>query len=292
MDLPHAYGYTDASRSGMGGVLLPATRWLQPLVWRCPIPNDIITRFDREEISINDLEMAANFVAERLLEHTFHGEVEGLNSWLGSDNTATVSWKQRGAPRSAARSSFAPQVLRAEALLQRHTRRGPQDIGHIAGEDNLLGDFPSRSFDQGFKADAAGDAAFLREFTNRHPLPIQLEHWRLAPLPDGIISATFSMLRTAVTVEPLTLTATGNGGLHLPSALGSILCCTTPRDPPTTWSEPCCSWPLLNPSGQVSTQMVVRLRERRSRGRFATAHSSWSPEALTTLGDYIRQTTN
>jgi hypothetical protein len=29
-DLPHVYGYTDASRSGMGGIVLPATRWTQP----------------------------------------------------------------------------------------------------------------------------------------------------------------------------------------------------------------------------------------------------------------------
>jgi hypothetical protein len=33
-DLPHIYGYTDASRVGMGGVIMPATRWTPPTVWR------------------------------------------------------------------------------------------------------------------------------------------------------------------------------------------------------------------------------------------------------------------
>jgi hypothetical protein len=121
--LPHVYGYTDACQTGMGGVLLPCTRWLHPLVWRAPFPLDIQQRFDREELSINDLEMAANFVAERLLEHQFQGSCAGLNSWLGSDNTTTVSWKRKRAPRASARSTFAPQVLRAEAILQRYTRR-------------------------------------------------------------------------------------------------------------------------------------------------------------------------
>jgi hypothetical protein len=288
--LPHVYGYTDACQTGMGGVLLPCTRWLHPLVWRTPFPTDIQQRFDREELSINDLEMAANFVAERLLEHQLQGACEGLNSWLGSDNTTTVSWKRKRAPRASARSSFAPQVLRAEAILQRYTRRGPQDIGYIKGIDNLLGDFPSRSYNQGFPDNSAGGAAFLLEFSHRHPLPPQLGRWRLVPPTDGIICATFSMLRGENTIKPLTTIDTGGGGLHLPSALASTLCCTRPRDPVTTWNAHSCSWPLLNPCGLVTPTMANHFEERRSRGRYASAHSSWSPMDLMTLEDSIRAT--
>jgi hypothetical protein len=289
--LPHVYGYTDACQSGMGGVLLPCTRWLQPLVWRSLFPPDIQARFDREELSINDLEMAANFVAERLLEHQFMGHCSGLNSWLGSDNTTTVSWKRKRAPRASARSTFAPQVLRAEAILQRYTRRGPQDIGYIKGTDNLLGDFPSRSYNQGFPATSAGGAAFLMAFSNRHPLPLQLGRWRLVHPPEGITSAIFSMLRRATPSEPLTKTDIGGAGLLLPSALASTLCCTLPKDPPTSWNELSCSWPLLNPSGQVTPTMATHFEERRSRERYANAHSSWSQTDLMTLGASIRATT-
>jgi hypothetical protein len=178
-DLPHVYGYTDASRVGMGGVLLPSTRWLPPTVWRTEFPANIVAKFDDGSISINDLEMAANFVSERLVEHLLQGEVQGLNTWFGCDNTTTVSWKRKQAARGSARSTFAPQVLRAEAILQRYTRRGPQDIDHIKGVDNLLGDFPSRSYEQGFLASQDGDIAFFRSFTNRHPLPKQLGRWLL-----------------------------------------------------------------------------------------------------------------
>jgi hypothetical protein len=290
-DLPHVYGYTDACQTGMGGVLLPCTLWLQPLVWRVPFPQDIQARFDREELSINDLEMAANFMAERLLEHHFHGDCAGLNSWLGSDNTTTVSWKRKRAPRASARSTFAPQVLRAEAILQRYTRRGPQDIGYIKGTDNLLGDFPSRSYNQGFTADSAGGAAFLLEFSHRHPLPPQLGRWRLVHPTEGTICSTFSMLRGVTPNEPLTKTDTGGAGLLLPSALANTLCCTLPKDPPTSWNVLCCSWPLLNPSGLVTPAMANHFGERRSRERFANAHSSWSPTDLMTLGASIQETT-
>jgi hypothetical protein len=266
-DLPQIYGYTDASCGGMGGVILPSTCWLHPTVWRAKFPADIVEQFDADRILINDLEMAANFVAEQIVEHLFNGEVEGLNSWFGSDNTTIVSWKRKKAARASAQSAFAPQILRAEAILQRYTRRGPQDIDHIAGADNLMGDFPSRSYEQGFPAGEDGDSAFYLEFTNRHPLPLQLGPWQCVPPPLGTISAVFSMLRGPHTITALTTTGTGGTGLNLPSAMGSTLCCPTPRTPPTIWNEQCCFWPLLSPCGKVDTTMAKQLKERRSSGR-------------------------
>jgi hypothetical protein len=105
-DMPHVYGYTDASRVGMGGVILPSTRWIPPTVWRAKFPSEIVAKFDSGSISINDLEMAANFVAERLVEHLLHGEVEGINSWFGCDNTTTVSWKRKKAAGATVRSTY------------------------------------------------------------------------------------------------------------------------------------------------------------------------------------------
>ena len=39
--LPHYYLTVDASGVGFGGVLLPCTRWLQPVVWRVPMPKKL-----------------------------------------------------------------------------------------------------------------------------------------------------------------------------------------------------------------------------------------------------------
>jgi hypothetical protein len=48
-----------------------------------------------------------------------------------------------------------------QALWQRFTRRGSTDVEHIPGKTNLLGDFPSRSFKEGFPDGVEGDATFL-----------------------------------------------------------------------------------------------------------------------------------
>jgi hypothetical protein len=290
-DLPHLYGYTDACRSGMGGVILPATKWLQPTVWRARFPEDVVSLFDKGQLSINDLELAANFAAERTAEHMLGGHIAGLNSWFGSDNTATVSWKTKKAARAQSRSRFAPQVLRAEALLQRYTRRGPQDIGHIEGTRNLLGDFPSRSFDEGFDANTGGDAAFLLEFSHRHPLPPQLGCWMFVPLTDAIFSVTCSMLRGTVISCARTKTGTGDTGPPLPCQLANILSYRTPRDRPTTWNELCCSWPLLSPCGKVTSTMAEQFAERKSRGRYVSAPNSWSHKDFATLAKQIHPTT-
>jgi hypothetical protein len=130
-DAPHVYGYTDACRQGMGGVILPATKCLPATVWRFEFPTDIVPLFDAGKVSINDLELTGNFVSERTAESLLLDDITGLNSWFGSNNTATVSWKTKKAARAKSKSYLAPQILRAEALLQRHTRRSPQDIGRF-----------------------------------------------------------------------------------------------------------------------------------------------------------------
>jgi hypothetical protein len=63
----------------------------------------------------------------------------------------------------------------------------PQDIGHIPGSSNLLGDFPSRSFDEHL-GNAEGDASFALKFSLRHPLPLQLGHWEHAQLTNALTS--------------------------------------------------------------------------------------------------------
>jgi hypothetical protein len=81
----------------MGRVILPTSKWLPATVWRFEFLADIIALFDAGTLSINDLELAANFVSERTAESLLPYDITGLNSWFGSDNTATVSWKTKKA---------------------------------------------------------------------------------------------------------------------------------------------------------------------------------------------------
>jgi hypothetical protein len=285
-DTPHVYGYTDACRQGMGGVILPAMVWVPPTVWRFEFPNDITALFDRGKVSVNDLKLAANFAAERMAETFLFADIAGLNSWFGSDNTATISWKTKKAARAKSNSYVTPQILRAEAMLQRYTRRGPQDVGHIKGASNLLGDFPSRSFSE-HPANPKGDAAFLGDFSLRHSLPPQLGQWRLAHLSSAISLLTCSMLQGPIDFCTPMTTGTGDIGPRLPRLLGNIHSCQTPRPWPDTWNAHCCSWPLLSPCGKVDSTMGSVFEERSSRGRYANARSSWSLKDLRTLESQI-----
>ena len=288
-DLPHVYGYIDASRGGLGGTCLPATRWLHPSVWRLEVPKDIKNKFDNNEVSINDLEAAAHFIGKLLIIHLLDGQVEGVSSWFGSDNKATVSWGTKMSDRGSSKSAFAPVALRAQALLQRYTRMGPQDIDHIPGVENDFGDFPSRSYEQGFPADGEqGDIAFFKEFTHRHHLPPQLGRWQLVRPHEGITFAIFSMLRGMPATSILPTASTGGAGLSLPPILANTLTYREPRPIPTTWNEACCSWPLLSHSGAVDFTLANRLGERQSRRPFANAHSAWSIKDFATLEKQLR----
>jgi hypothetical protein len=217
-------------------------------------------------------------------------DITGLNSWFGSNNTATVSWKTKKAARAKSTSYLAPQILRAEALLQRHTRRGPQDIGHIPGVSNLLGDFPSRSFDE-YTGSKEGNELFVREFSLRHPLPLQLGHWQHAQLTSALTSLVCSMLQGPFVAGIYTTTDTGGTGPPLPSPLANILSCPTHKPRPTTWNAQCCSWPLVSPYGKVNSTMATVFEERKSRGCFANVRSSWSRKDLTILASQILPTT-
>jgi hypothetical protein len=287
--LPHYYGYVDFAACGMGGVLLPCTEWVYPLVWRVKIPPDIEAEVRKRNgsISNSDGEAAAVFVQELSLE-SWVGDTRGISTHIGSDNSPTVGWNNRMASRAV---HNAPEVLlRWQALRQRYTRRGPTDVEHIAGVTNRLGDFPSRSFEEGFPAD--DDAAFLLEFSRRYPLPSQLKFWKLAHPPTAVISAAFSVLRNRPNQKICPGTAIGESGVALPLKLANTLSSYKSRDPPTAWNAANCSWPLLGPSGEVSSTKATHLQQRRSRLPYNNAPGSWTIEDLQTLADSITTKNN
>ena len=282
--LPHLYGYVDAAAVGTGGVWLPCTQWLHPCVWRLAFPPDISNAVRAGTLTMGDCEAAAVFIAECMLEDLLHGNTSGLSTHLGSDNKNAVGWYSRKASRATSRAP--ERMLRWLALLQRWTRRGPQDVSHYPGELNRMADFASRSFEQGFPA--SHHDTFYEEFTHRHALPPQLGSWTLVHPKPEIVSAAFLLLRGRNDLRIHPATSIGTSGLGLPMTLANILFSLTSKVPPSIWNAATCSWPLLGPCGMVSLTTDAELRGRKSRKRFAGVHSAWLYEDLLTLANKIK----
>jgi len=296
-DLPHYYGYVDAAAGGVGGVWLPCTRWLQPVVWRFEWPADIAREVRKQNgtVSNSDVEAAGVFIGECLLDDLLAGDTAGVSSHLCSDNSPTVAWNQRAASRASHKCP--ERLLRWKAQRQRWTRRGPQDVDHVSGDKNGMGDIPSRSFDDDGVTPVFTnneDDQFLQYFANKFPLSDipQLGSWRLVRPRPEIVSAAILLLRgrNDTTIHPGA--ATGDAGVALPVTLANTLGSLECRAPTNTWNERTCSWPLLEPYGKEATSSIVgRLQARLSRKRFATSPAAWSPEVFETLAAQIQGNT-
>ena len=285
-NLPHFYCYVDFAATGIGGVVLPCTKWIQPTVWRFKNPKAIeaLARTWGSSVSNSDGEAAAVLISEFSLEEWTGEDTAGISTHIGSDNTPTVGWNTSMASKASHKTP--ERFLKFQALRQRFTRRGPTDVEHISGVSNRLGDFPSRSFEEGFPD--GDDDAFLSEFSQRFPLVPQLGSWRLLKPPNSVTSLATSMLLGHYDTQICPETVIGKSGVGLPATLASTLSSKTSRDPAKTWNEATCSWPLLCPSGKVSSSKLDELQARRSRRPFANAHGSWSLEDLQTHADRIR----
>jgi len=285
-DLPHHYGMTDASGVGAGGVWLPCTAWVHPMVWRLEWPEDIKRGVRDGTISMVDCEFAAYFIEECMIDELTDEPIEGLSTFVWTDNSPTEAIVQRQATR--AKSTMPEAALRWLALRQRWTRRGPQDILHWEGITNLMADFASRCYEEGFPD--CDDESFLTEFKSRFPLPKQLRYWTLVRPSNAISSAAISLLRKQIACSTQAKTTIGSYGVGLPSVLAKTLSspeCRVSRGP-TVWGEDTCSFPLLQPSGTVSTTMDTLLRERRSRKRYKKSPPSWTHTELETLAGHMQ----
>ncbi len=289
-DLPHYYGTTDASGIGLGGVLLPCTRWLQPVVWRLEMPQDLSRAVDEGTLTMVDCEFAAYFIGNLLLHDIILANsptVAGMNSHFFSDNSPTVGIVNRQATR--AKSPMPSRTLRWLSRRQRFYRTGPQTVQHWPGEGNTMADFPSRSFTKGFPA--THDAEFLAHFSHLFPLPPQLGSWRSVHPRRETISAAFGLLRRDKGQLNPGDDLNGGHGASLPPILARTLTLPASRDPPAQWNASTCSWPLLLPCGTVHPTVTHPLAARKLREHFATAGRSWQPKDLQTLAEAIRDNT-
>ena len=108
-----------------GGVWLPGTKPLAPVVWRVEWPQEVkdaLMTWETPKGTINnsDLEMVEELLEWLVLEASVPLRHEHVG--LCSDNSATVSWQMRGASR---RSAVANRLLRVLAIRTRKNRTSP-----------------------------------------------------------------------------------------------------------------------------------------------------------------------
>ena len=164
-------GTLDASGEGAGGVWLPGTESIAPIVWRYQWPPNIVAELITEDnpggtITNSDLEMAAEVLGWLVLEGCV--PLRWKHVGVCSDNSPTVAWATRWASR---KSMAANRLLRVLATRLRVRRASPLVTKHIAGDRNTLSDIPSRSF--GYKKEwhFVNDMDFLTFFNATFPLP-------------------------------------------------------------------------------------------------------------------------
>jgi hypothetical protein len=148
------------------------------------------------------------------------------------------------------------------------TGRGPAEFIHWLGKENLMGDIPSRSFEEGFPKGM--DNQFLAHFTYRFPLPTPF-------MPNS---------QPGSCEDP---TATiGDSGYAIPRLITRTLTSSTYKENPTAWNKSSCSWPLLDPSGKVNSTMADLLPLQSLRLRYKKLPGSWTVGGLATLGAALR----
>jgi hypothetical protein len=199
-NLPHYHRTLDAAAvgAGGGGVWLPCTEHIRPTIWHLKRPADIETAVKERKLSMADCESGAYFVQECILDHLLQGRVAGISTHHFSDNMPTVG--QITKHKSRGKSPFAKYMLHCLGIRQVLTRRGLADCTHWPGKENLMGDIPSRSFEEGFPEGSY--KKFQAYFAHRFPLPPSFPHmfngqpdsWQLVTPPSGIVSTVILLL--------------------------------------------------------------------------------------------------
>ena len=132
---PASYkGTLDATGAwGAGGVWVPGTKALAPIVWKVQWPTEVLARLVTEDnpdgdTTNSDLEMAAEVLGFLVLEANVPIRWEHIG--VCSDNSATVAWQGRGASK---RSAVANRLLRILVVRQRVTGRPRSSRGTSPG---------------------------------------------------------------------------------------------------------------------------------------------------------------
>ena len=269
--LPHIQGFTDACKHGAGGVwIIPLANFTNRNVyWSVDFPPSIISQFDADLLSINDLEMAGVLLGWLALEHLLPS-LQHAQAGLQCDNSSTVSWTKK----FTARSFRAGHLLRALALRQQLCRSAPLLVISIAGLDNDMADVASRySSDKKLQYRSPSLHDHFNTFFQ------QTDSWEAFHFPQKLTSLVMSsLLGTRLTLEswrrlPGLVKSTGSTGLVTQKASAS----TRYSKIPILSSETSSSQLSLRGSGRVTTAAEMKLEFQASLKRFrpSARQSNW-----------------
>ena len=193
---PDYVGIKDASKQGVGGIIVGENKAVPPTVFRLEWPEDIkqdvISKANPNgSITNSDLEMAGLILLWLVMESVCD-TLDGAHVALFSDNSPTVHWVERMASRH---SLAAMQLIRALALRLKINKTSPLTPLHIAGVQNAMTDIPSRSFGSIPKWHCRSDMELLTMFNSMFPLPSQAS-WNVFQISSAISTKVISILRT------------------------------------------------------------------------------------------------
>lgn len=144
-DYPEINTFTDACKLGAGGVVTSGSIQTLPIVWQVEWPMDIQAKFDKLEITINDLELAGMVLGWLALDD-LAPSLDYMHIGIFSDNTSAVAWLTKG---STTTSKAAGALLRFLHHRIRLRRASPCIPIYIPGEYNTMADVSSRAFKEG-----------------------------------------------------------------------------------------------------------------------------------------------
>jgi hypothetical protein len=244
------------------------------VVWQVEWPEEIRNKLETNELTINDLELAA-IVLEYLAFETILPDMHNIRLGLFCDNTSAVSWGQKA---MSSKSIVAGKLLKMLFLRIRDKQAGKPLITNIAGTKNGMADVASRAFEGGEFHMAHHN---LPDYFNSH-FPLQQASWEEFLLPKELTSHVIAcLLGEQWEMESLRKTRKtgkniGGTGQIIADKLKLIQCSEEQAKDSAFWQSP----HLLQGSGQGSTEMDLLSKFRLSRRLLQPSPrpSSWLEE--------------
>ena len=173
MRVPNFLGWVDASREDVGGGCLPVKDALKPIIWRLEWPNILRARlvmptYPGESLDINNMGMAGKLLACLVLERNVGTKnLCYKHISIFGNNTAAVTWTQRGA---AIKSAAAECLLRVLSIQKQITIASSLIDAHVTGDMNVLGYITSCSFGYSKQWHCTNDFGFISHINSQLPL--------------------------------------------------------------------------------------------------------------------------
>ena len=274
---PHILQYTDACKWGAGGVILPGTATVQPIVWQHRWPDDIISNLvtatnPTGTITINDLELAGLVLGWLVLEQSCD-DLRFHHVGMFCDNTSAVAWAFKG---HSCKSVPAAKLLRLLSVRQRIRQASSLLPISIPGVSNTMADTASRAFKEGQAFQAANN--LLTYFNSTFPL--QTGSWQECVCHPKYASRVISCLRSeqlqleSLTKLPKLKKNTGKSGANTATNVALTTPTSTTHLPSKSLSSSMASQPGSD-RGHTDLEIKSAFNQFQALSRPSPRPSSW-----------------